>query len=145
MIGFIISFLARPITRAQRCHSEWYSAKNLGFIAYWARCFGVPQHDKLARFRLVDISHGAGISREGELLDLAIDRNLVQKSGTWFSYGEERIGQGRENARLWLKEHADATAELEKTVRESLGLTRGAAAETEPVQAEAKGDRRVRI
>ena len=92
-----------------------------------------------------DILYNEGISREGELLDLAVERNLVQKSGTWFSYGEERIGQGRENARLWLKEHADAAAELEVKVRESLGLTRAAAAAAEPVAAEAKGERRVRI
>jgi recombination protein RecA len=93
-----------------------------------------------------DILYNEGISREGEILDLAIERNLVQKSGTWFSFGEERIGQGRENARLWLKEHPDATSELERKVREALGLVRGAAVEAEPVAAaEAKGDRRVRI
>ncbi len=92
-----------------------------------------------------DILYNEGISREGELLDLAVDRNLVQKSGTWFSYGEERIGQGRENARMWLKEHPDAVAELEAKVRESLGLIRVAAAPAEPAEALAKGERRVRI
>src|SRR5438128_4896258 len=71
-----------------------------------------------------DILYNEGISREGELLDLAIERNLVQKSGTWFSFGEERIGQGRENARLWLKEHPDAVVELETKLREALGLTK---------------------
>src|SRR5512138_2281039 len=74
-----------------------------------------------------DILYNEGISREGELLDLAVERNLVQKSGTWFSYVEERIGQGRENARLWLREHPDAFAELSVKMREALGLTRGAA------------------
>jgi recombination protein RecA len=92
-----------------------------------------------------DILYNEGISREGEFLDLAIDRNLVQKSGTWFSYGEERIGQGRENARLWLKEHPDATADLERKLREALGLVRTGAAEAEPAAADGKGDRRVRI
>jgi recombination protein RecA len=98
-----------------------------------------------------DILYNEGISREGELLDLAVDRNLVQKSGTWFSYGEERIGQGRENGRMWLKEHPDAVAELEARVRESLGLIRvaagpaGPAAPAEPAEALAKGERRVRI
>ncbi|HTM00283.1 MAG TPA: DNA recombination/repair protein RecA, partial [Candidatus Omnitrophota bacterium] len=97
-----------------------------------------------------DILYNEGISREGELLDLAVERNLVQKSGTWFSYGEERIGQGRENARLWLREHPDAFAELSVKMREALGLTRGAAAEaeengTEPKAAAPSGDRRVRI
>jgi len=94
-----------------------------------------------------DILYNEGISREGELIDLAVDRNLIVKSGTWFSYGEERIGQGRENARAWLKEHPDATAELEKKVRESLGLTKPAKEEAEPAHAtvEARGERRVRI
>ena len=65
----------------------------------------------------------------------------------WFSYGEERIGQGRENARLWLKEHPDAVAELEVKLREALGLTKTNGAPPEPVMAVAdgKGERRVRI
>jgi len=98
-----------------------------------------------------DILYNEGISREGELLDLAVERNLVQKSGTWFSYGEERIGQGRENARLWLREHPDAFAELSVKMREALGLTRSAAAAeadgdaAEPRAAAAPGERRVRI
>jgi recombination protein RecA len=93
-----------------------------------------------------DILFNEGISRQGELIDLAVERNLVQKSGTWFSYGEERIGQGRENARLWMKEHPDAAAELEAKVRESLGLTRAAADGAEPAATpEARGERRVRI
>jgi recombination protein RecA len=95
-----------------------------------------------------DILYNEGISREGEVLDLAVERNIVQKSGTWFSYGEERIGQGRENARLWLKEHPDATVELELKLRDALGLgKRAPAAEPEPVAAtpEARGERRVRI
>jgi len=95
-----------------------------------------------------DILFNEGISRHGELLDLAVDRNLIEKNGTWFSYGEERIGQGRENARLWLKEHPDAAAELEVKLREALGLTRRAAQdEAQPAAAtpEARGERRVRI
>jgi len=94
-----------------------------------------------------DILYNEGISRQGELLDLAIDKNLVQKSGTWFSYGEERIGQGRENARLWLKEHPDASSELEIKLRESLGLARPSqdGAEVAAATPEARGERRVRI
>ena len=100
-----------------------------------------------------DILYNEGISRPGELLDLAVERNLVQKSGTWFSYGEERIGQGRENARVWLKEHPDAFQELETKLREALGLTRSASEDgAEPVAAtaaaatpEARGERRIRI
>src|SRR5437764_7164877 len=90
-----------------------------------------------------DILYNEGISREGEVLDLAIERNLVQKSGTWFSYGEERIGQGRENARLWSKEHPDAVAGLEAKLRLALGLTKAGDALPEPVAAtDGKGERR---
>jgi len=54
-----------------------------------------------------DILYGEGISREGDLLDLAVEKGVVEKSGAWFSYGKERIGQGRENSRIYLKEHPD--------------------------------------
>jgi recombination protein RecA len=70
-----------------------------------------------------DILYNEGISREGELIDMAIDKNVVQKAGTWFSFGEERIGQGRENARLFLKEHADIRAQVEAKLLPMLGLT----------------------
>ena len=70
-----------------------------------------------------DILYGEGISREGDLLDLAVNNNLVEKSGSWFSYKGERIGQGRENARQFLKENKDTLAKLEAEVRKALGLT----------------------
>ncbi len=69
-----------------------------------------------------DILYNEGISREGELLDMAIDKLVVQKSGTWFSFGEERLGQGRENARLFLKEHADVRLQIEARLLPMLGL-----------------------
>jgi recombination protein RecA len=69
-----------------------------------------------------DILYNEGISREGELLDFAADRGVVQKSGTWFSFGEERIGQGRENARLFLKEHKDIRLQVEAKLLPLLGL-----------------------
>ncbi len=59
-----------------------------------------------------DILYGEGISKEGDILDLAVERNVVEKSGAWFSYGKERIGQGRENSRIFLKEHPEITAEI---------------------------------
>jgi recombination protein RecA len=74
-----------------------------------------------------DILYNQGISREGELLDMGIDKGYVTKLGTWFSYGDERLGQGRENARLYLKEHADVRTELEARLRAALGIG-GAAA-----------------
>jgi recombination protein RecA len=70
-----------------------------------------------------DILYGEGISREGDLLDIAVNSNILEKSGSWFSYKGERIGQGRENARAFLKENKDTMAKLDAEVRKSLGLT----------------------
>jgi recombination protein RecA len=69
-----------------------------------------------------DILYGEGISREGDLLDLAANNNIVEKSGSWYSYKGERIGQGRENARQFLKENKDTLARLDIEVRKALGL-----------------------
>ncbi len=69
-----------------------------------------------------DILYGEGISREGDLLDLAVNNNILEKSGSWFSYKTERIGQGRENARQFLKDNKDTLAKLETEVRKALGL-----------------------
>ncbi len=69
-----------------------------------------------------DILYGEGISREGDLLDLAVNNNIVDKSGSWFSYKGERIGQGRENARQFLKDNKDVTAKLDTEVRKAVGL-----------------------
>ena len=60
-----------------------------------------------------DILYGEGISRTGDVLDLAVDRGIIDKAGAWFSYGKERIGQGRENSRTWLTEHPETLAEIE--------------------------------
>ena len=73
-----------------------------------------------------DIMYSQGISKEGDVLDQAVNHNLIQKSGTWFSYGETRLGQGRENVKRYLKEDLKLFAELEKKVREKLGLIRTA-------------------
>jgi recombination protein RecA len=59
-----------------------------------------------------DILYGEGISKEGDVLDLAVERNVVEKSGAWFSYGKERIGQGRENSRIFLKEHPEIMQDI---------------------------------
>ncbi len=64
-----------------------------------------------------DILYGEGISKEGDLLDMAADREVIQKSGTWYSYGKERIGQGRENARKYLKENPEVCKEVEGKIR----------------------------
>jgi recombination protein RecA len=69
-----------------------------------------------------DILYGEGISKEGDLIDLAVGLNLVDKSGAWFSFGGERIGQGRENARQFLRDNADVGRKLELEVRKALHL-----------------------
>jgi recombination protein RecA len=78
-----------------------------------------------------DIIFGQGISREGDLLDLAAEQGLIAKSGAWYSYGSERIGQGRENAKTYLKEHQEVVAELEKQIRAHHGME---PPKTEPAQ-----------
>ena len=69
-----------------------------------------------------DMMYGEGISKEGDLLDLAVNANLVEKSGSWFSYKGERVGQGRENAKQFLKDNKDIMARIEIDVRKALGL-----------------------
>jgi recombination protein RecA len=75
-----------------------------------------------------DIMYGSGISREGDILDLAAQENVVEKSGAWFSFGGERIGQGREQAKLFLKEHPEALQQIEGKLLEKFGVRRGPAA-----------------
>jgi recombination protein RecA len=69
-----------------------------------------------------DILYGEGISTEGDLLDLGVEHNVLEKSGTWISFGGERLGQGRENARVFLKEHTDIRAKLESALRKKLNI-----------------------
>ena len=69
-----------------------------------------------------DILYGEGVSREGDLVDLGVDKGLLEKSGTWISYGGERLGQGRENARVFLKENIGVRDKLEAALRKNLGL-----------------------
>ncbi len=69
---------------------------------------------------VTEILYGEGISREGELIDMGVEAKLVEKSGAWYGYGSERIGQGKENARQWLKDNPKAAAELEAKLRELL-------------------------
>jgi recombination protein RecA len=71
-----------------------------------------------------DIIYGEGISREGDLIDLGVAQNLVEKSGSWFSYKGERIGQGRENARQFLKDNPDIRQQLDTDLRKALGMIR---------------------
>jgi recombination protein RecA len=69
-----------------------------------------------------DVLYNTGISQEGEIIDLGVERELIKKTGTWFSYGDVRLGQGRENAKLFIKENADLFSEIEGKVRRALGI-----------------------
>jgi recombination protein RecA len=73
-----------------------------------------------------DVMYGEGISRMGDLLDLAVDKRIIEKSGAWFAYSGERLGQGRENAKQFLKENPDIARTIEDRVRRELGLSREA-------------------
>ena len=70
-----------------------------------------------------DIMYGKGISREGAMLDVGVDLEMIKKSGAWFTYEGEQLGQGRENARAFLAEHTDMRDEIERKIREAVGLT----------------------
>jgi recombination protein RecA len=74
-----------------------------------------------------DIMYGTGISREGDLIDLASEEGIVEKSGAWFAYSGERLGQGRENAKQFLKDNPSVRQAIEDRVRRELGLVRDTA------------------
>jgi recombination protein RecA len=89
------------------------------------------------REAIFDILYGQGVSREGEIIDLGVEAKVVEKSGAWYSYNGERIGQGRDNCREYLRENPDLAREIENKVREHLGVTpMGAVAVAEEVEEE---------
>jgi recombination protein RecA len=95
-----------------------------------------------------DILYGEGISREGDLLDIAVTSNIVEKSGSWYSYKGERIGQGRENARQFMKDNKDTMAKLDTEVRKALGLIASApkpAEQTAPAMVPAAAPQGARV
>jgi recombination protein RecA len=77
-----------------------------------------------------DIMYGEGISREGSIIDVAANNDIVLKSGSWYSYGDARIGQGRENAKQYLKDNPEVAKEIENKIREylNMGMTKAAKA-----------------
>jgi recombination protein RecA len=91
-----------------------------------------------------DIMYGSGISREGDLVDLAVNEAIIEKSGAWFSFKGERIGQGRENAKDFLREHPEMTAEIQARVFEKAGIKTGPAAAPAPAE-EPVEDKRPRV
>ncbi len=87
-----------------------------------------------------DIMYGEGVSKRGELVDLGMQAGVVEKSGSWFSYDGQRIGQGRENAKQYLKEHPETAAAIEQAIRANAGLVADAMMVTAPGEAEAEAD-----
>ena len=87
------------------------------------------------REAVFDILYGEGISREGEIIDLGVEHKIVEKSGAWYAYNGEKIGQGKDNAREFLSEHPEMAAEIEAKIREAVGV---------PTPARIKGERRGR-
>ena len=83
-----------------------------------------------------DILYNQGISYEGDLIDKAVEKKLIDKSGAWYSYKGERLGQGRDNAKQFIREHPDLAATLDTKLREMLGLAKQAPA----VKEKSKGD-----
>ncbi|TXT18846.1 MAG: recombination protein RecA [bacterium] len=77
---------------------------------------------------IFDILYGEGVSREGEIIELGVVHKLIDKSGAWYAYQGEKIGQGKDNAREFLREHPDMAAEIEAQIREKLGVKPAAAA-----------------
>jgi len=87
-----------------------------------------------------DITYGKGISKMGSVIDVALDRNIIGKSGSWYTYGEQRIGQGRENAKAFLEEHSDVAGEIEAKIREALKAANSTNGVAKPVGVAASDD-----
>jgi recombination protein RecA len=87
-----------------------------------------------------DITYGKGISKMGSIIDVALERNLIGESGSWYTYGEQRIGQGRENAKAFLEEHSDIADEIATKIREALKATGSTNGSARPVGAAIIGD-----
>ena len=88
------------------------------------------------REAIFDIMYGAGISREGEIIDMGVEADIVEKSGSWYSYNGDRIGQGKDNVREFLKENPEIAKDIEKKIREKLGVKSGSAVVTDVLSEE---------
>jgi len=133
---------------SQRLDIRRIGTIKVGDVAIGNRCRVKVVKNKLAPpFRLCefDILFGKGISRTGDVLDLGVEAGIIDKSGAWYSYNEERVGQGRDNARTFLEEHPDILAKVERQLLQKHGLikedapTKPKAEAKVPVVAPAKG------
>jgi len=92
-----------------------------------------------------DIMYGSGISREGDLVDLASQENILEKSGAWYSFSGERIGQGRENAKDYLRDHPEVAKDVERRVLEKFGLLKPGALQSVSDPEEGPEEKRPRV
>ncbi len=128
---------------SQRLDIRRIGTIKVGDAAVGNRCRVKVVKNKLAPpFRLCefDILFGKGISRTGDVLDLGVEADIIQKSGAWYSYGEERVGQGRDNARNFLEEHPDILSAIERKLLEKHGLAKAAEEAPAASKAEAKAE-----
>ena len=126
---------------SQRLDIRRIGTIKVGDAAVGNRCRVKVVKNKLAPpFRTCefDILFGRGISRSGDVLDLAVEAGIVQKSGAWYSYGEERVGQGRDNARTFLEEHPEMLTEVEQKLLQQQGLAEEEAKQADDAKTEAK-------
>jgi len=93
----------------------------------------------------VDIMYGLGISQTGEIVDMAADKDIIKKSGSWYSYGADRIGQGRENAKKYLAEHPDVMDEIRTKVRNAYGMDAATDDEAEVTDSKAKAKGKAKV
>jgi recombination protein RecA len=127
--------------------SQRVDVRRIGAIKVGDQAIGNRTRAKVVKNKLAppfqncefDILFGRGISRSGDVLDLGVEADIVDKSGAWYSYKSERIGQGRDNARRFLEENVTMMAEIEGLLLEKHGLTRGPKAEEEPAEQAAAG------
>ncbi len=112
------------------------AVKNRDRVVGNQTCVKIVKNKVAPPFKTVefDIMYGEGISKTGELIDLGLQANIIEKSGSWFSYGKERIGQGRENVREFLRDHPDVAAEIEEKIRSQVGISDSEASKSTPAE-----------
>jgi recombination protein RecA len=133
--GFCTAFAVRPSVLATNARCIHEAKSRTGSVKARDEIIGNNVRVKVVKnkvappFREVefDIMYGEGISKLGEIIDLGVKAGVVEKSGAWYSYGDERIGQGRENAKQFLRDHPDMALQIEDKIRASHGLDFGAA------------------
>ena len=137
------SLISVPVSAAPACHSSRTPFRRISALKEGDSVIGNRTKVKIVKNKVAapfreaefDILYGEGISREGDVLDLAVNNGIVEKSGAWYSYSGERIGQGRENTRGFLKENKEVFAKMDGELRKKLNIGAVAKAEVPEVPA----------